>query len=196
MTNRDLEHMAACLRPLMNAVDERDAATGRHSRRTVPLATALGRACGLNAADLDLLGLAAALHDVGKIGIPDRVLCKPGSLDDAEWALMRTHAERGARLLAAVPFEQATVLAQVARHHHEAFDGSGYPDGMAGEDIPLFCRIVALADSYEALSAPRAYHAPLTHRQVMDILHGENAGKYDPLLRQTFTRLMDARTGP
>jgi HD-GYP domain-containing protein (c-di-GMP phosphodiesterase class II) len=164
---------------LIAAVDERDRHTGEHCRRVCVLAVEVGRRAGLDAAALNLLHQAAALHDLGKIGIPDMVLLKPGRLDDDEWIVMRSHADRGARLITAAGLRDADTLATIVRHHHEHIDGSGYPDALRGDAIPLLSRIVALADSYDAMCEPRAYRDALPPAQALDIMRGERGTKFE-----------------
>ena len=120
---------------------------------------AIGRELGWEGERLATLEMGAALHDVGKIGIEDRVLRKPGRLDDEEWAQMRQHPEMGARLLEQVPFLCASV--GCALRHHERFDGLGYPDGMLGPDIPIEARVVAVADTFDAMTSDRPYRQGL-----------------------------------
>ena len=175
---------------LLLASSEHDLATADHSTRTGELAVALGRACRLHSKELRRIRRAAALHDIGKLGVSPHILHKPTALDADEWAVMRTHAARGSDLVRRIDHEDAPELALVARHHHEAFDGTGYPDGLSGDAIPLPARIVALADAYDAIASPRAYHPGRTHKAVMAILEGESIGKFDPYLHRTFVRLI------
>ena len=148
-----------------------------HSGRTCCLALETGQACGLSADDLATLKLAAELHDVGKIGIPDRVLLKPGRLDDEEMRVMRTHPRRGHDILASIGGERIAKVATVVLHHHEAVDGSGYPDGLKEESIPLLSRIVSVADSYDAIATVRPYHRPRPHAEIMRILYEGQASQ-------------------
>jgi HD-GYP domain-containing protein (c-di-GMP phosphodiesterase class II) len=175
---------------LMGALKQRDANTGEHSDRTQSLALELGQAVALSSADLDTLRLAAHLHDVGKIGIPDAVLLKPGRLGPEELQVMKSHAQRGHDILIAVPDEAITAVAQVVLHHHEAFDGSGYPVGLKGEAIPVLARIIAIADSYDAMATDRPYHHAKDHQAIMRILFDEQSHKYDPQLVKTFEVLI------
>lgn len=175
---------------LQRALHERDSETALHGGRTSALAVALGRECRLDTAELDLLSLAGGLHDVGKIGIPDRVLFKPGALDDEELALMRTHARRGHDILSTVPHECAAQVAQVALHHHEAWDGSGYPQGLAGEAIPLLARIVAIADAWDAMASERPYRPAMDRATILRAMTGELSSRYDPALLRLFTRVV------
>jgi HD-GYP domain-containing protein (c-di-GMP phosphodiesterase class II) len=175
---------------LIHALRERDDNTGGHSDRTCALSVELGKVCGLSEAELDMLRLAAQLHDLGKIGIRDNVLLKPGRLDDDELQTMRTHAQRGHDILIAIPDPQVASIAVVVRHHHEAFDGNGYPSGLRGEEIPIMSRIVAVADSYDAMATVRPYHKPRTHAEIMWMMFEQLAGKYDPWLEQRFARIV------
>jgi HD-GYP domain-containing protein (c-di-GMP phosphodiesterase class II) len=176
---------------VLRALRERDEGTFAHCDRTSSLAIATGKALKLAAEDLDTLRLAAELHDVGKIGIPDRVLHKPGRLDEDELRLMRTHAQRGHDILLAIPDAQIAAVATVALHHHEAVDGSGYPVGLKGEAIPLLARIVSIVDSYDALATLRPYHAPKTHAQVMRMLYEQQGGKYDAHVLAVFAGVVE-----
>ncbi len=175
---------------LIAAVDERDRHTGEHCRRVCVLAVELGRRVGLDAAALDLLHQAAALHDLGKIGVPDMVLLKRGRLDEDEWEVMRSHADRGARLITAAGLHDAHALAKIVRHHHEHIDGSGYPDALRGDAIPLLSRIVALADSYDAMCEPRSYRDALPAAQALEIMRGERGVKFEHELFAQFEQAL------
>jgi putative nucleotidyltransferase with HDIG domain len=143
------------IRALATALDARDPYTAGHSDRVSVLSVAIGRTLALPADDLEVLRLGALLHDIGKIGVPDAVLRKPGALTDAEFGVIKQHPVLGARILRSVPF--------LARHipivelHHERPDGRGYPTGLRGDDIPLAARIVHVADAYDAMTSARAY---------------------------------------
>lgn len=181
------------LDPLFVALSERCVETHEHCDRVGQLAWMLGTACGLPANELELLAAAARFHDIGKIGIPDAVLHKPGRLDAGERDLMMTHSERGERIFAAVPCDQASAVATAIRHHHEWFDGAGYPDGLHGEQIPLLSRIVSLADSYDAMASTRPYQRPRTHEDIMRIMREERGRKSDPRLYDLFEQLTEQR---
>ena len=176
---------------LVHALRERDDNTGGHSDRTCALAVDVGRACGLPGSELDTLRLAAQLHDLGKIGIPDHILLKPGRLDDDELLVMRSHPQRGHDILASIPDSEVEAVAIVVLHHHEAFDGNGYPHKLSGEEIPILSRIVAVADSYDAMATVRPYHKPRTHAEIMKLMFEQLAGKYDPYLEQLFERVVE-----
>lgn len=173
------------------ALDERDGHTRLHSDRVVALAVQLGAACGIAKDEMQVLRAGAQFHDIGKIGIPDHILLKPASLDGAEWEIMKTHAALGERIFKAADHPHATAIASVIRHHHEHFDGRGYPDGLKGDRIPLLSRLIAIVDGYEAMSATRQYHTPRTHLQVMEILGTEKGAKYDPDILLEFASMFE-----
>lgn len=177
-------------RVLSRALDEKDATTRRHCDRVVGLCEAFGRYCKLGAGDLHQLRLAAVLHDIGKIGIPDCVLLKPGAFDDDEWREMQSHAERGERIVQAIALDGAGAVAHVVRHHHESFDGSGYPDGLRGEAVPYASRMVALADAYDAMAGLRPYQQRRSHKQIMEILAAESGARFDPYLLARFAAMI------
>ena len=149
------ERSTAAMESLSATVDARDAYTAGHSRRVQQLALAVGRELGLSQAELELLGHAALFHDIGKLGIPDAILLKPGSLTDDEWVIMASHAEEGASIINRLGFLSDAVPA--IRHHHERFDGRGYPHGLSGEDIPLGARIIHVADAFDSMLTTRVY---------------------------------------
>src|SRR5499425_2884934 len=135
---------------LANALEAKDPYTRGHSERVAALSRRLASALGLAPAVVDTVGQAGLLHDIGKIGVPEAILRKPRSLSSEEWQIMRGHPVIGAQIVA--PFEFFEGAARVIRHHHERWDGSGYPDGLKGDDIPLEARVVAVADVYAALT--------------------------------------------
>jgi HD-GYP domain-containing protein (c-di-GMP phosphodiesterase class II) len=145
---------------LANALEAKDVYTRGHSERVGATSRRLAVAIGLPPSEVEVVARAGLLHDIGKIGIPEAVLRKPGALTDDEWALMRRHPEIGAQIVA--PFEFFTSGAVVLRHHHERMDGSGYPDGLRGDAIPLGARVVAVADVYDALTSDRPYRRAMS----------------------------------
>ena len=151
------ERSTAAMESLSATVDARDSYTAGHSRRVQQLSLAVGRELGLSQAELDLLGHAALFHDIGKLAIPDSILLKPASLTSEEWSLMQRHAEEGARIIDRLGFLQDAVPA--IRHHHERFDGTGYPDRLSGEEIPLGARIIHVADALDSMLTTRIYRA-------------------------------------
>lgn len=168
-----LEHTENVLVTMGRAVEARDPNLHEHCERMTEWADAVGREFGLGSDDLRTLGLGASLHDIGKIGIPDAILLKPGPLDEAERAVLRTHPLVGESILRSLA-SMAAVLPLV-RHHHEHLDGSGYPDGLCGEEIPLLVRILSVIDVFDALTTNRPYRAALPHEDAMAILSQEAA---------------------
>lgn len=175
---------------LLGALRVRDPVTSEHCERTRGLSLELGMACGLSEHELSVLSLASQLHDIGKIGVPDSILMKPGRLDDEETRLMRQHSRKGYDILCAIPNERAIEVARVVLSHHEAADGSGYPDGLKGEAIPPLARIVAIVDAYDAMGSARPYHRPRTHAQIMNILLEEQPFRYDSHVLGKFERVI------
>jgi putative two-component system response regulator len=165
---------------LANAIEARDAELHGHCERLGELAARIADRHGLPPQQVDRVRLGAVLHDVGKIAIPDRVLLKNGQFTDDERELMRLHPEIGERLLEPIDFVED--VRRIVRHHHERWDGGGYPDGLAGDDIPLPARIVTLADAIEAMSAPRGYRAPLRERELVHELREGRGVQWDPEL--------------
>jgi putative nucleotidyltransferase with HDIG domain len=159
---------------LANALEAKDVYTRGHSERVAALARRIALGAGVPPAGADVIAQAGLLHDLGKIGIPEGVLRKPGPLSDEEWVLMRRHPIVGAQIVA--PLEFFAEGAVIVRHHHERHDGSGYPDGLRGELIPLGARIVAVADVYDALTSDRAYRPRLARAEAVRRL-GAAAGQ-------------------
>jgi len=168
------------------ALDERDPVTHGHCDRVSGLALAVGQLCGLSERELQLLRLVARLHDIGKIGIPDSVLKKPSKFDEQDRLIMKSHAARGERIVLASALERGTEIAQGVRHHHERYDGRGYPDGLAGEAIPVVARIVAIVDTYDAMARLRPYGTALAHGQIMRELQRVAGEQHDPYLTARF----------
>jgi HD domain-containing protein len=174
------------LESLADTVDLRDPYTGGHSRRVTELTIGILRELDMQGASSELIIAAARVHDIGKIGIPDRVLNKPGMLTAEERAIMETHPERGADLLRRYPdFAQGV---EIVRHHHERWDGQGYPHRLKGTDIPLGARIVAVADSFDAMTSDRPYRPALPVRKAVEILRAGRGEQWDPVIVDAFLR--------
>lgn len=173
------------------ALDERDRATHEHCDRVAGLSMDLGSAYALSDREMALLQIAAGFHDVGKIGIPDRVLKKLTRYNDDDWAIMKEHAARGERIIRATELDDGDTIAQAVRHHHERYDGRGYPDGLKGESIPLLARIVAVADTYDAMARMRLYISGRTHQQIMDTLSDERGKQHDPQIVEAFAGIIE-----
>ncbi len=172
------------------ALGAKDAYTGRHSRRVSAFAEAIGRELGLCARELGDLRMAGQLHDVGKIGIPDEVLGKEGPLDDEEYGCLKEHPVIGEQILRPLLHDRPTVLA-VVRWHHERFDGLGFPDGLQGEEIPLPARIVAVADSFDAMTSERPYRSPLDLDDVVAELEAGVGTQFDPRCVAAFMSVLN-----
>jgi len=172
------ERSTAAMESLSATVDARDAYTAGHSRRVQQLALAIGRELDLSQAELELLGHAALFHDIGKLGIPDAILLKPTSLTDDEWVIMASHAEEGASIINRLGFLSDAVPA--IRHHHERFDGGGYPDGLFGEDIPLGARIIHVADAFDSMLTTRVYRPARPAEDALAELRGNAGSQFCP----------------
>jgi HD-GYP domain-containing protein (c-di-GMP phosphodiesterase class II) len=148
------------------------------------LAVAIGRELGLGTEELDVLRRAAELHDIGSIAIPDEILRKPGPLDEIEWELMRKHTLVGERILGASP--ALAPVARLVRSSHERWDGQGYPDGLAGEEIPLGARIILVCDAFDAMRRERPWAAPRDQRGTLAEIRGGAGTQFDPQLVELF----------
>ncbi len=172
------------------ALGAKDAYTRSHSRRVREYAAAIGRELGLGTAELRDVRLAGQLHDVGKIGVPDRLLSKTGPLTDEEYADLMQHTLIGEQILRPLLHDNTTVLAAI-RWHHERFDGTGLPDGLSGRQIPLVARIVAVADAFDAMTSERPYRSPLDLRAVVDELKRGVGSQFDPQCVTAFLQVLD-----
>jgi putative two-component system response regulator len=170
------------------AVEQRDRHTALHCERLAWIGVALGIAMGLARSSLAALYRGAYLHDIGKVGIPDSILFKPGKLTAEEWVVMRSHAARGEEICR--PMKSLAPVLPIIRHHHERWDGSGYPDGLRGEQIPLLARVLQIADIYDSLTSPRPYKPAFSDAQSLSIIEQETGqGWRDPEIVQLFLRL-------
>ncbi|WP_207481855.1 HD-GYP domain-containing protein [Arenibaculum pallidiluteum] len=174
------------VRRLCAAGEFRDADTGQHVVRIGVMAGVLARAAGCTDACVNLVETAAPLHDIGKIAIPDRILLKPGPLDETEWKVMQGHTVAGHRILAGSGIAMLDAAAEIALCHHEHWNGSGYPRGLAGEAIPLNGRIVAVVDVFDALCSPRPYKRPWPAIEVAAYLRTHAGSQFDPKLVDCF----------
>ncbi len=181
------------MRALTAVAAARDGGTWVHANRLVDLAVATARKLGLSGDDLHLLRLGAILHDIGKIGIPDAILHKPGPLTDEEWAVMRTHPDIGRQILEEIDgiFQQ---LATIVVAHHERWDGKGYPNRLVGVEIPLAARILTVVDSYDAMVSHRVYREPLTTGQARAELLRCSGTQFDPKVVQAFLEVLDEQS--
>jgi response regulator RpfG family c-di-GMP phosphodiesterase/HD-like signal output (HDOD) protein len=175
------------VRLVADALDAKAEHEHGHARRTSGYATAIGRRLRLDDNELEQLSLAAFLHDIGRIGIPDHILLKNTALTDEERRIVELHSERGARMLAGVP--EMGEIASAVRHHHEHYDGNGYPEGIQGEQIPLHARIIFVADAYDAMTNPRPFRKAWTHDEAIEQLQAEAGRRFDPEVVAAFCEL-------
>jgi HD-GYP domain-containing protein (c-di-GMP phosphodiesterase class II) len=186
------EAYLSTVRVLATAIETRDPYTGGHVERVAVFSVAIGRELGWKEEALGTLELGALLHDVGKIGVEDRILRKPGQLDPEEWAQMKRHPELGARLLAEVPFLKTSV--GCALRHHERWSGGGYPGGLMGDAIPLEARIVAVADTCDAMTSDRPYRKGLAMSVALEEIERCSNTQFDPQVVAAFIRAVHAGT--
>ncbi|HYN85309.1 MAG TPA: HD domain-containing phosphohydrolase [Pyrinomonadaceae bacterium] len=177
----------AVIRAISDTLEAKDHHVYGHARRVSGYSVAIGRRMRLSGGRLERLSLAALMHDVGKVATPDAILLKSAALTDEERATVRLHAVRGARLLAAVP--EMEDVASAVRHHHEDFDGGGYPDGLDGERIPLASRIIRVADAYDAMTSPRPFRGALSHEEATEQLTKGAGTEFDPEVVAAFREL-------
>ncbi len=187
------ERSTAAMESLSATVDARDAYTAGHSRRVQQLALAIGRELGLSHAELELLGHAALFHDIGKLGIPDAILLKPSSLTDEEWVIMASHAAEGASIINRLGFLSDAVPA--IRHHHERFDGQGYPDGLSGEDIPLGARIIHVADAFDSMLTTRVYRPARPAQDALQELRRMAGSQFCPRCVGALNAIVETEMG-
>ncbi len=175
---------------LGRAAEYKDNETGLHVIRMSWYTYKLALAAGMSEADANLLMHAAPMHDIGKIGIPDEILKKKGRLDEAELAIMRTHSQIGAEIIGDDPSELLQLAKTVALTHHEKWDGTGYPHGLAGEEIPSVGRIVAIADVFDALTSERPYKKAWTVSEAIEFMNSQAGHQFDPHLMQLFNQIL------
>jgi HD-GYP domain-containing protein (c-di-GMP phosphodiesterase class II) len=184
------EALARATRALATALKHRDLHTQMHSERVIAISLALGKACGFTESELEDLYISAQLHDIGKVGINDNVLLKPDILDETERELIETHCAIGEDIVKCLEFENSDSIASAVRHHHENFDGSGYPDQVAGESIPVLSRIISIADCYDALTETRPYREAIDQQDAFRYIIEQKAQKFDAYLVDIFIRLL------
>ena len=189
-----LEEAESILFALAQAVEQRDEYTGAHCQRLAAYSVALGEALGLSKAEIQALHRGGYLHDIGKIGVPDAILFKKGLLTEAEWEIMRRHTIQGEEICK--PMKSLAPVLPIIRSHHERWDGTGYPDGMKGEDIPLLARILQVADIYDALTTARPYKKALPHAEAARIMFEEVDRNWrDPELVSLFLDMVQSEPG-
>jgi putative nucleotidyltransferase with HDIG domain len=182
------------IRSLASAIDAKDPYTRGHSDRVAALAVEIGKELGLPAAELHALEYAGILHDIGKIGVPESALQKRTQLTPEELAMVRAHPVIGAEIVSGVEFLHGAVSA--IRSHHERWDGTGYPDGLAAEAIPLVARIINAADTFDACSSDRPYQGKMSQPEVIRILEGLRGRQIDPEIHDALVRVVQRRGAP
>jgi diguanylate cyclase (GGDEF)-like protein len=188
-TDRAARYRAAA--SLAKAVDARDAYTGSHSERVGDLAARVARRLGHDDSQVELTRLAASLHDLGKLAIPEEILRKPGTLNESERLVLQRHPQIGFRMLESLGVDP---IADWVLHHHERWDGDGYPDRLRGEEIPLGARIIFVADAYDAMTSERVYRRPLSPREALEELERCSGSQFDPAVVDAFSDELGVRT--
>lgn len=198
-----IELSKGMIEALSTAVEFRDGESGEHVRRIHDITkfllenTELGE--GLSGEDVDNIALASIMHDIGKIAIPDHILQKPGRLTHEEFEVMKTHTVQGGKLLERIPQLRDTGVYKyaydIARHHHERWDGRGYPDGLKGDDISLWAQIVSIADVYDALSCKRVYKDAFPREKVIQMIRDGECGTFNPKLLECFFKVEETLSG-
>lgn len=179
----------ATLNALEASLDVRDHSAPGHCRRVSKLAVQLASQMGFHGNDLVTMEHGALLHDIGKLGIEDSILMKPGPLTEEEWRAMRKHPEIGCQIVGHIDFLQDAL--PIIRHHHERYDGTGYPDNLKGDEIPILARIFSVVDAYDALTSQRPYNAVNNARQALDVLRASKGKYFDPQVVDAFAAMIE-----
>ncbi|MBR1642302.1 MAG: response regulator [Butyrivibrio sp.] len=180
------------VKSLAAAIDAKDTYTNGHSMRVADYSAEIARRAGYDVSALQRIYITGLLHDVGKIGIPDAIINKNGKLDDEEYAIIKTHPEKGAAILSNI--QDMPELSIGARWHHERFDGKGYPEGLMGEDIPEMARIIAVADAYDAMTSNRSYRKGLPQEVVRAEIEKGRGTQFDPIFAEIMLQMIDEDT--
>jgi len=188
--NDDLDHAEAVVLSLARAVEAKDNTTGDHCDRLIRLNNAFGKFLGLEEKEIRTLERASIVHDVGKIGVPDSILLKPGKLTEEEWEVMRQHPILGEEICH--PLRSLSDVCPIVRHHHEKFNGTGYPDGLMGESIPYLARVFQIIDAYDAMTSERPYKPAFSIEKTINTLRDETSkGYWDPRLMDKFIEFIE-----
>ena len=180
------------LASLTSALDARDRETEGHSMRVTYLAVKLGESLGYSQEQLKILERGSLLHDIGKIGVSDTILHKPGPLTEDEWKIMKLHPDIGAKIVAGIPFLEDTI--PLIRHHQERWDGTGYPGGLKGEGIPELARLFSVIDAFDALTSNRPYRQKITKEEALKYLKSESGTLFDSAMINAFETLLHSQT--
>lgn len=189
------ENLFSTLYAFVTALEAKDTYTQKHSKRVAELSIMIGKEIGCSQEELEILNIVGQLHDIGKIGIRDEVLLKPGKLTDEEYEIIKQHPAIGANIVGKLGFWNREM--EIIRYHHEKYDGTGYPDGLKGENIPFLSRILSVADSYDAMASNRAYRKRLSDEEILDILKKGSGTQFDPVIVHLFISMLEnARISP
>jgi len=183
------ENLFSTLYAFVSAIEAKDTYTQMHSKRVAELSIMIGKEIGCTPEELEILNVVGQLHDIGKIGIRDEVLLKPGKLTDEEYEIIKQHPGIGANIVGKLGFWNREM--EIIRYHHEKYDGSGYPEGLKGADIPFLARIISVADSYDAMASNRAYRKRLSDNDIMDILKKGSGTQFDPGIVRLFISMLE-----
>lgn len=186
--HRRLEETQHVVFTLGKAVEAKDSFTQEHTERVAGRARALASRLGFGAAEIDQIHAGALIHDIGKLAIPDGVLNKPGPLTAEEFEIVKRHCVIGAEIVA--PLSSQPELLAIVRHHHERYDGAGYPDGLAGETIPLAARVVAICDAFDAMSSDRPYRSAFTPQHACELMLGGRGSQWDGPMVDAFVEVV------
>ena len=183
------ENMIEMLKSMVNIIETRDPYIRSHSSRVADYALKIAKDIRLSVQEMDIIRISCLLHDIGKIGIPDSILAKKGHLTDEEWKKIRMHSLIGENIVKPLGF--LSQEGEIIRAHHECYNGSGYPDGLKGEDIPLSARIIAVADSFDAMTSQRPYRRAKSPKESLEEIEGLKCVKYDPWVVESFKKCME-----
>lgn len=187
-TQKDARIIKQAMTTFMGFIDAKDPSTNGHSRRVAAYARKIAKRYGMTEEEIQNIYYMGLMHDCGKIRIPDEVLCKPGKLTDEEYAIMKTHTTEGANFLK--DFTSIPQIREAALYHHERYDGRGYPEGLAGEEIPLVARILCVADSFDAMNSNRCYRARLSKEDIIDEIRDNRGTQFDPMVADCMLELL------
>ena len=177
------------IKSIAQALDAKDQYTHGHSMRVTLYSLALAKKLNLPDEILEEIETTGLLHDIGKIAIPEKILLKPGKLTDEEFAVIKTHPELGKKLVEGI--EKLNLVSNWLQYHHERYDGRGYPEGLSGEQIPISSRIIAIADTYDAMTSTRSYRKALSHQEAVDEIIRCSGSQFDPNLANLFISISE-----
>jgi len=186
---RDNEIINESIETFTGFIDAKDPYTNGHSKRVATYTRLIAQKMGYEGEELDRIYYIALLHDCGKIGVPDNILGKPGRLTDEEFEIIKSHTVRGGEILSS--FKSLENAGEGALYHHERFDGKGYPEGKAGNDIPLIARMICVADSFDAMNTNRVYRKKLSREQIIDELEKGKGSQFDPQIADVMLNLIN-----